>query len=125
MPLKTVDGVRRAAGSGGYELVVLSPHLDDAALSCGGTLAEAGTRGGRALVVTLCTAVPDARGRGSRRWAAGLEPEGVLARREEDCDGALSRRRSHTPAGAGDPRSSEPPRPAPRHACIFLRSGVD
>ncbi len=38
---------------GGYELVVLSPHLDDAALSVGGIVAAAGSR---ALVVTVCTA---------------------------------------------------------------------
>ena len=36
-----------------YTRVYLSPHLDDAALSCGGTIAP-----DRALVITLCTAPP-------------------------------------------------------------------
>lgn len=43
-----------------YDLVCLSPHLDDAALSCGGTLIQARQAGLRTLVVTVCTAVPPA-----------------------------------------------------------------
>lgn len=43
-----------------YDLVCLSPHLDDAALSCGGTLVRARQAGLRTLVVTVCTAVPPA-----------------------------------------------------------------
>lgn len=43
-----------------YDLVCLSPHLDDAALSCGGTLVAARQAGLRTLVVTVCTAVPPA-----------------------------------------------------------------
>jgi len=39
--------------SGGYDLVVLSPHLDDGVLSCGGRLAACADAGGRAAVVTL------------------------------------------------------------------------
>ncbi|MGQ9549616.1 MAG: PIG-L deacetylase family protein [Roseiflexus sp.] len=38
-----------------YTRVYLSPHLDDAALSCGGTIAESPER---TLVITLCTASP-------------------------------------------------------------------
>ncbi|MCS6839861.1 MAG: PIG-L family deacetylase [Roseiflexus sp.] len=38
-----------------YTRVYLSPHLDDAALSCGGAIAAAP---GRTLVITLCTAPP-------------------------------------------------------------------
>lgn len=45
-----------------YQHVVLSPHLDDAALSCGGLIAAALARGERALVVTLCTAAPPPEG---------------------------------------------------------------
>ena len=41
-----------------YDLVCLSPHLDDAALSCAGTLIMARQAGMRTLVVTVCTAVP-------------------------------------------------------------------
>lgn len=38
-----------------YDRVYLSPHLDDAVLSCGGAIAAAPQR---ALVITLCTAPP-------------------------------------------------------------------
>lgn len=41
-----------------YHAIYLSPHLDDAALSCGGAIAALSRGGQRALVVTLCTAVP-------------------------------------------------------------------
>jgi LmbE family N-acetylglucosaminyl deacetylase len=37
----------------GFDLVVLSPHLDDGALSCGGRLAACAAAGGRAVLVTL------------------------------------------------------------------------
>ena len=42
----------------GYDHIYLSPHLDDAALSCGGGIAAQRAAGERALVVTLCTAAP-------------------------------------------------------------------
>ncbi|ABY34343.1 MAG TPA: GlcNAc-PI de-N-acetylase [Chloroflexus aurantiacus] len=41
-----------------YHHIVLSPHLDDAALSCGGSLAAAVAAGEPVLVVTICTATP-------------------------------------------------------------------
>lgn len=41
-----------------YDLVCLSPHLDDAVLSCAGQLLAARQAGLRTLVVTVCTAVP-------------------------------------------------------------------
>lgn len=41
-----------------YDHIFLSPHLDDAALSCGGAIAGALARGERVLAVTLCTAAP-------------------------------------------------------------------
>lgn len=44
-----------------YDHIYLSPHPDDAALSCGGTIASRNHEGNRQLVVTLCTAVPDCR----------------------------------------------------------------
>ncbi|MFT8246684.1 PIG-L deacetylase family protein [Roseomonas sp. BN140053] len=45
------------------EVLALSPHLDDAAFSCGGTLARLADAGWRVSVATLFTAsVPDPRG---------------------------------------------------------------
>lgn len=41
-----------------YDVICVSPHLDDAALSCGGQLMAARLQGARTLVVTVCTAVP-------------------------------------------------------------------
>jgi LmbE family N-acetylglucosaminyl deacetylase len=41
-----------------YDHVYLSPHLDDAALSCGGAIARHTIAGSRVLVVTICTAMP-------------------------------------------------------------------
>lgn len=41
-----------------YDHVYLSPHLDDAVLSCGGSIARYSAAGMRVLVVTLCTALP-------------------------------------------------------------------
>jgi LmbE family N-acetylglucosaminyl deacetylase len=45
-----------------YDHIYLSPHLDDAALSCGGAIARHSAAGARVLVVTICTAVPPADG---------------------------------------------------------------
>jgi LmbE family N-acetylglucosaminyl deacetylase len=42
-----------------YDNIYLSPHPDDAALSCGGTIVSRNNEGKRQLVVTLCTAIPD------------------------------------------------------------------
>src|SRR5262249_20208859 len=39
-----------------YDHIFLSPHLDDAALSCGGVIARHSAMGVRVLVVTVCTA---------------------------------------------------------------------
>jgi len=46
----------------GYSYIYLSPHLDDAALSCGGAIAAQVGAGARPLVVTLCTAAPPPEG---------------------------------------------------------------
>lgn len=40
------------------DLLVLSPHFDDAALSCGGLIARTTARGGRVIVATVMAAVP-------------------------------------------------------------------
>jgi LmbE family N-acetylglucosaminyl deacetylase len=45
-----------------YKRVYLSPHLDDAPLSCGGAIAAYVAAGERVLVVTICTAAPPAGG---------------------------------------------------------------
>ncbi len=41
-----------------YRYIYLSPHLDDAALSCGGTIAQHTTAGIPVLVVNICTGAP-------------------------------------------------------------------
>ncbi len=41
------------------DLIALSPHLDDAVLSVGGLLHRVTRQGGRALVATFCTRVPE------------------------------------------------------------------
>lgn len=73
-----------------YDHVYLSPHLDDAALSCGGAIARHTARGARVLVVTLCTAVPPAVGPFSpfaasmhARWQLAADVA-VTARLHED-----------------------------------------
>jgi len=72
-----------------YDHVYLSPHLDDAALSCGGAIARHSAAGARVLVVTVCTALP---GEGMfssfaeethRRWGLSAE-EAVRMRLHED-----------------------------------------
>lgn len=73
-----------------YQHIYLSPHLDDAVLSCGGAIARHIAQGARVLVVTLCTAVPPAEGPFSDFAAAmhgrwNLSPEqAVSARLHED-----------------------------------------
>src|SRR4249919_2584335 len=80
----------------GYDHIYLSPHLDDAALSCGGAIARHANAGARVLVVTLCTAAPPPAGPFSRfaqdhylMW--GLAPELAMAEREREDDLALER----------------------------------
>lgn len=46
------------ARSTNYQHVLLSPHLDDAALSCGGMIAELTSRGHPVLVVNICSGSP-------------------------------------------------------------------
>ena len=73
-----------------YDHVYLSPHLDDAALSCGGAIARNGVAHARVLVVTICTAAPSPEGPFSAlaeelhsTW--GLAPaEAVSVRLHED-----------------------------------------
>lgn len=72
-------------------LVYLSPHLDDAALSCGGQIAQHARRGERVLVVTVFAGdVPAEAARTGfvqelhARWGAGQNPP--AARRAEDVE---------------------------------------
>jgi LmbE family N-acetylglucosaminyl deacetylase len=78
----------------GYDHIYLSPHLDDAALSCGGAIARHASDGARVLVVTLCTAVPPPGARLSKfaqdhhlMW--GFAPEQAMAERRREDDLAL------------------------------------
>ena len=69
-------------------VLALSPHLDDAAFSCGGTLARLAGGGARVIVATLFTAsVPDPRGFAlACQLDKGLGPEVdyMALRRAED-----------------------------------------
>ena len=69
-----------------YTHIYLSPHLDDAVLSCGGAIVGHRRAGEQVLVVTLCTAAPPTEGPFSplaqefhREWA--LPPDQVVAAR--------------------------------------------
>lgn len=77
---------------GHYQHVYLSPHLDDAPLSCGGAILARRAAGEGVLVVTISTAAPPAEGPFSalaQRFHAdwGLSPEQVVTARlvEERC----------------------------------------
>lgn len=78
-----------------YAHVFLSPHLDDAALSCGGTIARFAAAGQPALVVNICSGSPPPGGPFSpfaalqhARW--GLPPEEAVARRRAEDAAALA-----------------------------------
>lgn len=79
-----------------YDHVYLSPHLDDAALSCGGAILAQVAAGRRVLVVTLCTASPAPEGPFSALalqfhadW--GLPPDQVVAARLREDRQAMQR----------------------------------
>jgi LmbE family N-acetylglucosaminyl deacetylase len=77
-----------------YDHVYLSPHLDDAALSCGGAIARHSANHQRVLVITICTAAPDLRVPFSPFAAAmhaswGLNPDRVVAQRLQEDIAAL------------------------------------
>jgi LmbE family N-acetylglucosaminyl deacetylase len=80
----------------GYDHVYLSPHLDDAALSCGGAIARHTSAGAHVLVVTLCTAAPApntplGRFAHDHHLMWGLAPERAMAERQREDDLALDR----------------------------------
>lgn len=81
--------------AGPYRHVYLSPHLDDAPLSCGGAIAEQRAAGEATLVVTFCTAAPPPEGPFSdlalefhREW--GLGPDEVVAARLREEQAAMA-----------------------------------
>src|SRR5690242_4788963 len=75
-----------------YAHVYISPHLDDAVLSCGGAIAAHVAAGQRVLVVTLCTAVPTSAQLGPLAeefhgdWSLSAD-QAVTARLQEDLIG--------------------------------------
>ena len=71
----------------GFDVVVVSPHPDDAVLSCGGAICQATRAGRRVLILTAFTG--DASGAlsqfaGQVLGAMGLGPEAMILRRDED-----------------------------------------
>lgn len=70
--------------SGGFDHVYLSPHLDDAVWSCGGSIALQRARGERVLVVTLCTREPGPGDAPAPAFEQNAPAELVRARRAED-----------------------------------------
>ncbi|MEM7330826.1 MAG: PIG-L family deacetylase [Chloroflexota bacterium] len=73
-----------------YDIIVLSPHLDDAALSCGGFLYSSTQQGKTALVVTLMSGEPPKgpfsafASRMHARW--DLAAQIVAQRKQEDIE---------------------------------------
>jgi LmbE family N-acetylglucosaminyl deacetylase len=71
-----------------YDALYLSPHLDDAALSCGGQIAQATRRGARVLIVTVMAGDPPADAANDyiaslhARWELGRDA--AAQRRAED-----------------------------------------
>jgi LmbE family N-acetylglucosaminyl deacetylase len=71
-----------------YDAIVLSPHLDDAALSCGGQIAMRTGAGERVLVVTIMAGSPPSSAQSEyiaglhTRWE--LEGDAAAQRRAED-----------------------------------------
>ncbi|HVU02801.1 MAG TPA: PIG-L family deacetylase [Polyangiaceae bacterium] len=73
-----------------FDHVYLSPHLDDAVFSCGGTILRQRARGERVLVITVCAGVPAEDALPPPLLADGLRAVGATAadfvrhRRKED-----------------------------------------
>ncbi len=73
------------------QLVVLSPHLDDGVLSCGGRISRAAAEGKRVVVTTIFTRdepldPPSELARDLRRWWKLPPGEVMRARRAEDIE---------------------------------------
>ena len=76
MKLDSVDSIRRS-----YPHVYISPHMDDAVLSCGGRIAMQVSQGEGVLVVTVFSEI-----NGSRAASAmpGIPPGGLREMQDED-----------------------------------------
>jgi LmbE family N-acetylglucosaminyl deacetylase len=78
---------RRSELAARWDLVCLSPHFDDAALSAGGWLHQRAAAGARTLVITVCAAPPPPGALSPfaaahhRRWGAAAGEEGIEAAR--------------------------------------------
>ena len=77
-----------------FDHIYLSPHLDDAVLSCGGRIWQQARAGGRVLVVTVF-ASPPAPGAPLSPFARSLHarwghPAGAVARRQEEDRAAVA-----------------------------------
>lgn len=71
------------------QVVVLSPHLDDAVFSLGATIAQAARAGSRVEVLTVFGCDPDSQAPPNgwdTRGGFATEGEAAMARREEDCE---------------------------------------
>lgn len=68
--------IGRIAALGAYDRVYLSPHLDDAALSCGASMLDERARGLRILVLTLFSDGPEHAARRAED-SASLDPLGI------------------------------------------------
>lgn len=94
MLIPSIDAARN------YDHIVVAPHLDDAALSCGGLIAQLVDAGARVLTLTICAGSPPPAAALSpfaqylhAAWALGDDP--IAERRAEDeaalqilgCDG--------------------------------------
>jgi LmbE family N-acetylglucosaminyl deacetylase len=82
MKLDTVDSIRSS-----YDHIYLSPHMDDAALSCGGRMAMQAACGEKVLVVTVFSGIDENKAAPERSL---LSPAGLEVLRRED-DAALER----------------------------------
>jgi LmbE family N-acetylglucosaminyl deacetylase len=85
-----IEDLRQAHND--YEHIYLAPHLDDAAVSCGGAIARHADTDDRVLVVTLCTAAPAAplsELAQEMHHVWGLAPDEAVAARLREDDLAL------------------------------------
>lgn len=85
----TIARIEAVDGLDTFAHVVVSPHLDDAVLSLGATIATWVFRGERVAVVTVCAGAPDGPARGAIAEALTgprAPTEYVARRRREDAD---------------------------------------
>jgi LmbE family N-acetylglucosaminyl deacetylase len=81
------DGTEAPADAGPPDLIVLSPHPDDAILSCGGAMAAAAADGRRVMLITVFTAdpvLPLSPTAAAIHREMGLETASTETRRRED-----------------------------------------